>query len=216
MGNIITLLKPKTSSGHDNISPKTLKKLHKGLLKPCVHIINLSLATGIVPKAMKIAKVVPIFKNSGCDSAMKNYRPVSLLPVLSKVLERIVYNRVFSYLLKHKILSSSQYGFQPDLSTELAILEVQDRITNILDNNNCCAGVFMDLSKAFDTLDHKILLDKLNYYGIRGVAHDWFRNYLSDREQYVYINGSSSERLPITCGVPQGSMLGPYVISSLF
>ena len=142
---------------------------------------------------------------------MKNYRPVSLLPVLSKVLERIVYNRSFRFLLKHKIISSSQYGFQPNLSTELAILEVQDRISNILDDKNCCGGVFMDLSKALETLDHKILLDKLNHYGIRGVAHDWFRNYLTNRKQYVHINGTNSEQLPLICGVPQGSILGPLL-----
>ena len=209
--NIIKILKPKTSSGHDNISPKTLKKLYTGLVSPCVYIINLSLNTGIVPEAMKLAKVVPIFKNSGINTIMKNYRPVSLLPVLSKVLERIVYNRLFHYLMKHKIFSASQYGFQPNRSTEHAILELQDRIMKIMNKKECCVGVFMDLSKAFDTLDHKILLDKLYHYGIRGVAHDWFRNYLSNRKQYVHINGTSSGQLPISCGVPQGSILGPLL-----
>ena len=209
--NIITLLKPKTSTGHDNISPKILKKLYSGLISPCVYIINLSLSTGIVPKAMKIAKVVPIFKNSGSDTIMKNYRPVSLLPVLSKVLERIVYNRLFHYLMKHNIFSPAQYGFLPNRSTELAILELQDRIMEITNNKESCVGVFMDLSKAFDTLDHKILLDKLNYYGIRGVALDWFCNYLSNRRQFVNIDGTSSGQLPISCGVPQGSILGPLL-----
>ena len=209
--NIIKLLKPKTSAGQDNISPKILKKLYHGLVNPCVHIINLSLSTGIVPDAMKLAKVIPIFKRSGSDEIMKNYRPVSLLPVLSKVLERIVYNRLFHYFMKHKIFSASQYGFQPNLSTEHAILELQDRIVNIMNKKECCIGVFMDLSKAFDTLDHKILLDKLYHYGVRGIAHDWFRNYLKNRKQYVYINEISSERLSISCGVPQGSILGPLL-----
>ena len=188
-----------------------MKKVYTGLVSPCVYIINLSLNTGIVPEAMKLAKVVPIFKNSGTNTIMKNYRPVSLLPVLSKVLERIVYNRLFHYLMKHKFFSASQYGFQPNRSTEYAILELQDRIMKIMNKKECCVGVFMDLSKAFDTLDHKILLDKLYHYGIRGVAHDWFRDYLSNRKQYVHINGTSSGQLPISCGVPQGSILGPLL-----
>ena len=208
---IIHLLKPKTSSGHDDISPIFLKKISIGLLIPCVHIINLSLASGVVPSAMKRAKVIPIFKNSGSEEVMKNYRPVSLLPVFSKILERIVYNRLFHFLIKHSILHLSQYGFQRNKSTELAILELQDRLVEILRNKECCAGIFMDLSKAFDTLDHQILLKKLSHYGVRGIALDWFQNYLTDRNQYVYINGTSSELLPISCGVPQGSILGPLL-----
>ena len=175
--NLIKSLKPKTSTGHDNLSPKIFKQIYKGTVQPFVHIINLSLSSGIVPDAMKLAKVVPIFKNNGDNSIMKNYRPVSLLPVLSKILERIVYNRLFNFLVKHKILHPAQYGFQVDLSTELAILELQDRIIKILNEKKCCVGIFMDLSKAFDTLDHAILLSKLSHYGIRGTALDWFRHY---------------------------------------
>ena len=219
--NIITLLKPKTSTGHDEISPKLIKQLYnrkynepvvaRGIVPSLVHIINLSLSTGVIPNAMKLAKVVPIYKNKGSSAEMNNYRPVSLLPVLSKVLERIVYNRLFHFITKNKILDKSQYGFQKDLSTELAILELQDRINTSLNQNECCVGIFMDLSKAFDTLDHGILLHKLSHYGIRGIALNWFQNYLSDRNQFVCVNGTNSEQLPIKCGVPQGSILGPLL-----
>ena len=208
---IINLLKPKTSHGHDNITPKLLKQVSSGLINPLVHIINLSIQCGVVPKDMKKARVIPIFKNNGSKLVMKNYRPVSLLPAFSKILERIVYNRLFHYLVKNSILHPSQYGFQKGLSCEQAILELQDRIVDMMKNKNCCVGVFMDLSKAFDTLDHQILLSKLYHYGVRGVSLDWFRNYLSDRSQYVHVNNTNSELLPITCGVPQGSILGPLL-----
>lgn len=208
---IIKCMKPKSSSGHDNITPKLLTQSYPGILEPLTYIINLSMESGIVPNSMKTAKVVPIYKNSGDKHIMKNYRPVSLLPVLSKVMERIVYNRLYKYLHKEALLVISQYGFQKGLSTELAILELQDRVSKILSERKCCLGIYMDLSKAFDTLDHAILLAKLQHYGIRGIALSWFKSYLSDRKQYVAINGTRSDINTLTCGVPQGSILGPLL-----
>ena len=164
VNNIINRLKPKTSYGPDNITPKLLKKVSVGLINPLVHIINLSISCGIVPNEMKKARVIPIFKNSGSEQIMKNYRPVSLLPAFSKILERIVYNRLFHYLVKNSILHPSQYGFQKGLSTEQAILELQDRLAEIVNQKQLCVGIFMDLSKAFDTLDHKILFKKLQHF----------------------------------------------------
>ena len=209
--SIIRALKPKTSYGHDNITPKLLIQSYSGILQPLVYVINLSLQCGIVPRAMKIAKVSPIYKNNGNNNMIKNYRPVSLLPVFSKVLERIVYNRLYKYITKHILLTLSQYGFQKGLSTELAILELQDRVADILGAKQCCLGVFMDLSKAFDTLDHDILLSKLEHYGVRGIALQWFKSYLRDRKQYVSINDKESDVKTLTCGVPQGSILGPLL-----
>ena len=169
------------------------------------------MTTGIVPESMKKAKVLPIFKNSGDKHVFKNYRPVSLLPVLSKVLERVVYDRLNNFLKKHMVLAISQYGFQENLSTELAMLELQDRLTDILSNKQRCVGIFMDLSKAFDTLDHKILIQKLQQCGIRGIALQWFISYLNNRSQFVSINGTNSDTLSLSCGVPQGSILGPLL-----
>ena len=159
---------------------------------------------------MKIAKIVPIHKNGEVSNIM-NYRPISLLPAFSKVLERIVYNRLYDYLVKNAILNPSQYGFQKSKSTELAILELQERILSAIANKNHCLGIFLDLSKAFDTLNHSLLLSKLEHYGIRGLAQSWFRSYLTDRIQYTHINGCNSEESAVVCGVPQGSILGPLL-----
>lgn len=207
---ILSKMQPKLSSGLDSISTKLIKDTCEGILSPLVHIINMSLMTGIVPKKMKIAKIIPIFK-SGENNLIKNYRPISLLPSFSKILERVVYNRLYKYLISRKIITSSQFGFQKSKSTELAILQLQNQIISALSNNKQCIGIFLDLSKAFDTLNHSILLAKLNHYGIRGLALSWFADYLSDRKQLTVVNDCASEVSTVTCGVPQGSTLGPLL-----
>ena len=208
--NITHNMKPKTSSGYDQISSKLLKQTILPIVDPLCHIINLSLSTGIVPSKMKIAKVLPFYKSDD-PHILKNYRPISLLPSFSKILERIVHNRLYRYLKINNLISPMQYGFQQNLSTEMAILELQDRIANQLINNNLGLGVFLDLSKAFDTLNHNILIAKLTVYGIRGLPKLWFTNYLSNRSQYVQYKDSISTNLLIKCGVPQGSILGPLL-----
>jgi hypothetical protein len=207
---ILNKLHPKLSYGHDTISPKLVKITQDAIIKPLVHIINQSLLTGIVPKNMKLAKIVPIFKN-GDNSCIKNYRPISLLPTFSKLLERIVYNRLYKYLTINNLLSPCQYGFQKNKSTDLAILELQDRITSAITNKLACVGIFLDLSKAFDTLNHSLLLKKLEHYGIRGLAQTWFRSYLDNRRQFTCTNNINSDPSAVTCGVPQGSILGPLL-----
>ena len=207
---IVQNLKPKTSSGFDNISPKLLKQTILQIVDPLCHIMNLSLSTATVPEKCKIAKVLPFFKADD-PHIFKNYRPISLLPTFSKILERLVHNRLNDYIKINNLITPAQYGFQQNLSTEMAILELQDRITNQLINDRLSLGVFLDLSKAFDTLDHHILLDKLDKLGIRGLAKNWFTDYLYNRQQYVQYEEYSSTKLPITCGVPQGSILGPLL-----
>jgi len=207
---IIDLLKPKTSCGHDGLSPKLIKKCSTNIVNPLTHIVNLSLSSGIVPQQMKIAKVIAIFKKEN-PSLLENYRPISLLPTFSKILERIVYNRLYQYLQTHDILTPAQYGFRKKLSTELAILEAQDRIVKCLAKKEWCIGIFLDLSKAFDTLDHRILLSKLQHIGIRGTTLNWFSSYLSNRKQFTSFQNTSSSYNSLTCGVPQGSILGPLL-----
>ena len=159
---------------------------------------------------MKIAKITPLFKSGDTDK-LNNYRPISVLPVFSKLLERIMYNRVYSHLINHQLLYERQFGFQQNCSTEHAILQLTKEIYESFDENKFTLGVFIDLSKAFDTVNHKILLKKLTYFGIKGVYLDWFNSYLRNRKQFIFYNDKNSSMLDITCGVPQGSILGPLL-----
>jgi hypothetical protein len=208
--SIIDKLKPKSSRSYDDVSPKLLKASDTSISNPLSHIINLSFQNGIFPQAMKIAKIIPIFKDKD-NKQFKNYRPISLLPSFSKIIEKLVFYRLLKYLKLNKLLSSCQYGFQPQLSTDMAILDFQNFVANQISQDRWCSGLFLDLSKAFDTLDHNILLGKLSYYGVRGVSLDWFRSYLTNRCQFTSYLSQTSQRLPITCGVPQGSILGPLL-----
>ena len=137
---------------------------------------------------MKIAKVTPVFK--GGDSAdLSNYRPISVLPCFSKILERLMYNRLYKHLSNSKILYPKQFGFQKSHSTDHALLQLADQIYESFELNEYITGVFIDLSKTFDTVDHDIMLKKLENYGISGTHVQWFRNYLSNRKQYIQFDG---------------------------
>ena len=145
------------------------------------------------------------------ENILNNYRPISLLPSISKIFERIVYNQLYSYFIDNNLLYTSQYGFRVNHSTEFAILELINRIHEYLDSNLNPISIFMDLSKAFDTIDHQILLNKLEKYGIADIELKWFTTYLHNRSQYVQYNNLSSKISTITTGVPQGSILGPLL-----
>ena len=198
------------SPGFDDISFTVLKNCFGALHKPLLHFFNLSIIKGICPDDLKIARVTPVFKG-GDDKELGNYRPISVLPCFSKILERIMYNRLYNHLVKNKILRSKQFGFQKGHSTEHAIIHLIDQIINNFENNEYTLGVFIDLSKAFDTVDHKILLKKLNLYGINGSNIHWFENYLTNRKQFLTFNDKNTPFANITCGVPQGSILGPLL-----
>ena len=148
---------------------------------PLLHIFNLSSSRGIFPDSLKIGKVTPIYK-AGDSSDLGNYRPISVLPCFSKILERIIYNRVYTYLQKNKILYYKQFGFQAGHSTDHAIIQLLDQIYENFEENKYMLGVFNGLSKAFDTVDHKILLCKLEIYGMKGNMLKWFESYLTNRK----------------------------------
>ena len=208
--HVVNSLKPNASPGEDSLSPKIIRIIIKHIALPLSKIYNLSLLTGCFPNKLKVAKVTPIFKADD-RQCVSNYRPISVLPFFSKILEKIMYNRLMSFFTKYNILTEKQFGFREQLSTYLALLSLIDTITNELDAHKFSLGIFIDLSKAFDTLDHNILLSKLAHYGIRGIINDWFHSYLSDRLQFVSIGSSLSSKRVIKCGVPQGSILGPLL-----
>ena len=210
--NITKSLKPKTSSGHDDISNKLLRETIAYIIEPITHIMNQSLLHGVVPKDMKISKVIPIHKSSD-PCILKNYRPVSLLPVFSKLLEKIVYNKLISFLNLNNVLYRHQYGFRKKHSTIHSIIHLLNHCSTSASKPvpEFTLAVLCDLSKAFDVINHGILQRKPRTYGIRGLAYEWFKSYISDRLQYVEIENNKSHALPIGIGVPQGSILGPLL-----
>ena len=163
-----------------------------------------------MPDQFKVAGVVPIHKK-GSSFLVSNYRPISLLSIFNKVIEQLMYNRIISYLDKFSILQNNQFGFRSMHLTTHAIFLLTNKIQRSTDNGTNSCGIFLDLCNAFDTVDHRIILDKLKYYGIQGVANHWFASYLSNRRQFVSLFGTNSDYQTVTCGVPQGSVLGPLL-----
>ena len=166
---IVQALKPSASTGCDGISVKLLKKIIHFIVDPLLYIFNLSITSGACPDSLKIAKVIPIFKKDD-SSLMSNYRPISPLPAISKILEKILYERLYNFVTSNSLIDPNQFGFRKLHSTDFAIIQLCDKITHALSKKEHCVGVFKDLSKAFDTIDHPILTYKLNNYGVRGTA----------------------------------------------
>ena len=213
---LINELPNKSSSGHDEITNTLLKELSDQILDPLTYIFNLSLSEGTFPTEMKIADVSPLFKG-GNKQLLDNYRPISLLPTISKILEKIMYTHIYQFLDQNHTFFKSQYGFRKKHSCEHAVTELIGEICKGLENSKETLALFIDLSKAFDTINHDILFKKLERYGIRGVVLKWFKSYLKDRNIRAKCNcsGSShitySKEFKVNTGTPQGSCLGPLI-----
>ena len=213
---LITDLIPKNSGGYDNVSNKLLKKLLPALVDPLTIIFNKSLIEGIFPEAMKKVDVVPLYKSKDHQES-NNYRPISLLLTLSKLLEKVMYKRTYGFLESSGQIYKSQYGFRTAHSCENALFELVSEIIKGKQDGMHTLALVLDLSKAFHSLEHDVLLKKLYKYGIRGVALNWFKSYLSGRQMRVKCKVASSGRMEysdykeVSYGTPQGSCLGPLI-----
>ena len=187
-----------------------LKMIPDLTIIPLCRIINMSFITGVFPEILKIVKVIPVHKG-GSTQDMNNFRPISLLSIFDKIMEKLLHKRLYDFLEKNNILFKNQFCFRKNNSTLFALLQITEKIGESIDKGKYGCGIFIDLRKVFDTVNHQILLQKLDHYGIRGSALSWFESYLDNRRQYVYFNGESSDLKSISFGVPQGSVLGPLL-----
>lgn len=194
-------------------SPRVLKSIVNDISPLLMKLYNKCFSEGYFPDELKIAKVIPLYKNKGMIDNIGNYRPISMLSVFSKLFEKLIHKNLSEYFYDNDILTKSQYGFRAGHSTLHALINATDNLYKSIDKNMHTLGIFIDFSKAFDTINHKILCSKLEHYGVQGNMLSLISNYLSNRHQYVQYGGNDSTRLPILHGVPQGSVLGPLLFT---
>lgn len=199
-----------TGAGPDKLHPSHVKLVAPFITDSLAHIINLMFKSGCFPNELKQGRITPVFKK-GDRCLISNYCPICVLPFFSKVIEKLIEKRLTNYFKKFNILSPIQYGFRPGYSTELALIALTDELRLAIDEGNYAASVFIDFTKAFEKINHKILSYKLESLGITGPALLLLQNYLKDRMQVITISGVNSKTVLTNIGVPQGSILGPLL-----
>ena len=215
VNNYLKSMPSHKATGSDGLSIKLLKIAASAISPSICKLMNHCISKNEFPSQWKIARVTPIFKNQGQKDDKSNYRPISVLPILSKVYEKHIHESLYEYCNKNNILHNLQSGFRKGYSTESALIRIIDQMLFDLDSNKISGLVFVDYKKAFDLIDHEILLAKLKEYGLESSEVQLFKNYLSNRKQYVQIDGNKSSLKLITNGVPQGSILGPLLFSDI-
>jgi len=210
VSDIIKSLPNKSSQDLNGVSLKLVKSIRTEISTPLAHIFNLSLSNGIFPESLKCSRTVPVYK-CGQKNLCDMYRPISLVPTFSKILEKIVATKLTNHLELNKLIYKHQYGFQRGKQTEHNLLHLLNFVGNALNENKFCVGIFLDIKKAFDCVPRNILFKKLSNFGIKDTALNWFVSYLSNRQQKCDVNGSLSDSGDVEIGVLQGSTLGPII-----
>ncbi len=206
----LRVLSSSKSCGVDGLTARLIKSCGGAIVEPLTHIFNSSLQHSIFPDIWKCARVTPLHKDGAHDNS-NNYRPISVLPVLSKMLERLVHNQIYAHVTENDMLNSCQAGFRRGNSTGTCLIEFLNEIYTNMDEGRLTGVLFLDLRKAFDTVDHNIAVCKLSEYNLSPNVLLWFDNYLWGRSQVTKVNGEESEARDVVCGVPQGSILGPLI-----
>ena len=210
MLELILKLSKKKAIGLDGISSQLIKISAPVIVALITEIFNCSVLTGVFPDEWKAARVTPVFK-SGSPSDVNNYRTISIIPMIAKIFEKIIYDQFYKYLSVNNLLSNCQSGFRALHSTVTSLLNSTDKWRLNIDKGQINGVVFVDLKKAFDTVDHAILITKMRRYGLNDLAIRFYRSYLENRSQSCLVNGHLSHKLPIKCGVAQGSILRPLL-----
>jgi len=212
VSNVLMSLKNNSAPGCDGVRARVIKELRDSLVPPLVFIINLCFETGRFPTDLKRSIVTPVFK-AGDRSSPGNYRPISVTSQFSKIIEKLIYIRLNNHFNRHNVISSRQFGFREACSTGDALFGCLESIYTSINDNRRVLAIFLDLAKAFDTVSHELLLNKLELYGIRGTALSLLKSYLTNRTQSVRIRDTRSAPMVVRCGVPQGTVLGPLLFS---